>query len=43
MAMALAVAGARIPNVVIRDPGCVAKTYPRFFDDFLAYLSGALG
>ncbi|HET9027251.1 MAG TPA: 3-phosphoshikimate 1-carboxyvinyltransferase [Trueperaceae bacterium] len=43
MAMALAVAGARIPNVVIRDPGCVAKTYPRFFDDYLAYLSGALG
>lgn len=42
MAMALAVAGARLPGVVIRDPGCVAKTYPSFFDDFLAMLSGRL-
>ena len=42
MAMALAVAGARIPNVVIRDPACVAKTYPRFFDDFLGLLAGRL-
>ena len=22
-----------IPGVVIHDPGCVAKTYPRFFED----------
>lgn len=42
MAMALAVAGARLPNIVIKDPGCVAKTYPRFFDDFLAFLGGRL-
>lgn len=42
MAMALAVAGARIPNVVIKDPGCVSKTYPRFFDDFLTLLAGTL-
>ena len=42
MAMALAVAGARIPNVVIKDPACVAKTYPRFFDDLLALLGGRL-
>ncbi len=34
MAMAFAVAGARLPGVVIRDPGCVAKTYPAFFDDW---------
>ena len=33
MAMSFAVAGLRVPGVVIRDPGCVAKTYPRFFDD----------
>lgn len=33
MAMSLALAGLRIPGVVIRDPGCTAKTYPRFFDD----------
>lgn len=42
MAMALAVAGARIPNVVIDDPGCVAKTYPDFFTDFLGLLAGRL-
>lgn len=42
MAMALAVAGARLPGIVIQDPGCVAKTYPRFFEDFLALLRGAL-
>ncbi len=42
MAMALAVVGARLPGVAIRDPGCVAKTYPSFFDDFLALLAGRL-
>jgi 3-phosphoshikimate 1-carboxyvinyltransferase len=40
MAMALAVAGARLPNVVIKDPSCVAKTYPGFFTDFTDLLSG---
>ena len=34
MAMSLALAGLRIPGVVINDPGCTAKTYPRFFADF---------
>ena len=33
MAMSLALAGLRIPGVVILDPGCTAKTYPKFFDD----------
>lgn len=33
MAMSLAIAGLRIPGVVIRDPKCVGKTYPRYFDD----------
>ncbi|HEX7039676.1 MAG TPA: 3-phosphoshikimate 1-carboxyvinyltransferase [Trueperaceae bacterium] len=42
MAMALAVAGARLPNVVIKDPACVNKTYPRFFDDFLGLLGAGL-
>ncbi len=42
MAMALAVIGARLPGIVIKDPGCVAKTYPRFFEDFFALQSGAL-
>lgn len=34
MAMALAIAGLRIPGVAVRDPGCVAKTYPGFWDDW---------
>ena len=42
MAMALAVAGARLPNVVIKDPSCVAKTYPAFFTDFTDLLSGRM-
>ena len=33
MAMSFALAGLRIPGVVIRDPGCTAKTYPSFFAD----------
>ncbi|MDZ4781143.1 MAG: 3-phosphoshikimate 1-carboxyvinyltransferase [Planctomycetia bacterium] len=33
MAMSLALAGLRIPGVVINDPGCTAKTYPEFFQD----------
>lgn len=34
MAMALAVAGLRLPGLALRDPGCVAKTYPGFFADW---------
>jgi 3-phosphoshikimate 1-carboxyvinyltransferase len=33
MAMSLALVGLKIPGIVIDNPGCVAKTYPRFFDD----------
>ncbi len=33
MAMSFAIAGLRIPGVTILDPGCVAKTYPGFWDD----------
>ena len=33
MAMAFALLGVRWPGVVIDDPGCVGKTYPRFWDD----------
>jgi 3-phosphoshikimate 1-carboxyvinyltransferase len=33
MAMSFAVAGTKIPGVVIRDPRCVNKTYPEFFED----------
>ncbi len=33
LAMAFAALAARVPGVTIRDPGCVAKTYPRFWVD----------
>jgi 3-phosphoshikimate 1-carboxyvinyltransferase len=33
MAMSMALVGLRVPGIVIKDPGCVAKTYPDFFDD----------
>jgi 3-phosphoshikimate 1-carboxyvinyltransferase len=33
MAMSLALVGLRVPGVVIRNPGCVAKTYPDFWQD----------
>jgi 3-phosphoshikimate 1-carboxyvinyltransferase len=36
LAMALAAVAARVPGVVLEDPGCVAKTYPRFWDDLAA-------
>ncbi len=36
MAMSMALVGLRVPGVVIRDPGCTRKTYPRFFDDLAA-------
>jgi 3-phosphoshikimate 1-carboxyvinyltransferase len=36
MAMSLALPGLRIPGVVVRDPGCSAKTYPSFFADLAA-------
>ncbi len=36
MAMSFALAGLRIPGVVINDPGCVSKTFPDFFDRFTA-------
>ncbi len=34
MAMSFALAGLRVPGVVILDPGCVSKTWPRFFEVF---------
>jgi 3-phosphoshikimate 1-carboxyvinyltransferase len=33
MAMSMALLGLRVPGIVIKDPGCVAKTYPGFFRD----------
>jgi 3-phosphoshikimate 1-carboxyvinyltransferase len=37
MAMAFALAGGRWPGVSIREPACVAKTYPGYFDDLRAW------
>jgi 3-phosphoshikimate 1-carboxyvinyltransferase len=31
MAMSLALIGLRVPGIVIRDPGCVAKTFPGYW------------
>lgn len=31
LAMSFAAVGARLPGVVVREPGCVAKTYPDFW------------
>ncbi|MGL4969454.1 MAG: 3-phosphoshikimate 1-carboxyvinyltransferase, partial [Fusobacteriaceae bacterium] len=31
MAMSFALAGMRIENIIIKDPGCVSKTFPDFF------------
>ena len=36
MAMSLALIGLRRPNVWIKNPKCVAKTYPDFWRDFAA-------
>jgi 3-phosphoshikimate 1-carboxyvinyltransferase len=33
MAMSMALIGLQVPGVIIKDPGCVAKTYPEFFAD----------
>jgi 3-phosphoshikimate 1-carboxyvinyltransferase len=34
MAMAFALAGLRVPGVVILGPGCVSKTWPGYFNAF---------
>lgn len=40
MAMSFSLAGLRVPDVVILNPGCTAKTYPGYFED-LARLCAA--
>jgi len=32
MAMSFALIGLRVPGIAIRDPGCVAKTFPGYFE-----------
>jgi 3-phosphoshikimate 1-carboxyvinyltransferase len=34
MAMAFALAGLRVPGIVIKDPSCVSKSWPGYFDAF---------
>ena len=41
MAMAFAVTGLKTPGVLIEDPGCVAKTFPDFFERLETLYSGA--
>jgi 3-phosphoshikimate 1-carboxyvinyltransferase len=36
MAMSFALIGLKVPGVRIMNPGCVAKTFPRFFDELEA-------
>jgi 3-phosphoshikimate 1-carboxyvinyltransferase len=40
MAMSFALIGLKVPSMRIADPGCTAKTYPRFFDDLRALCDG---
>ncbi len=40
MAMAFSLAGLRVPGVAIADPDCVAKTYPRYWDDLARWSHG---
>ncbi|NQU63515.1 MAG: 3-phosphoshikimate 1-carboxyvinyltransferase, partial [SAR324 cluster bacterium] len=38
MAMSLSLAGLKIPDVIIRNPDCVSKTFPTFFEMFMPLL-----
>ena len=40
IAMSFAIAGLRVPGVVLLDPDCTSKSYPGFFED-LDRLAGA--
>ena len=40
LAMSFAVAGLRAPGTVINDPGCVAKSFPEFWDYFAKLRGG---
>jgi 3-phosphoshikimate 1-carboxyvinyltransferase len=41
MAMSLALTGLMLPGITILNPGCTAKTYPRFFDDLQRLVDGS--
>ena len=40
MAMSFAIAGLRIPDVKLENPGCCEKTYPEFFSDLQRVIGG---
>jgi 3-phosphoshikimate 1-carboxyvinyltransferase len=40
MAMSFALVGLKAPRITILDPGCVAKTYPQYWDDFAKCFGG---
>jgi 3-phosphoshikimate 1-carboxyvinyltransferase len=42
LAMSFAVAGLKVPGVVINDPGCVAKSFPDFWEYFEKLCQGSL-
>jgi 3-phosphoshikimate 1-carboxyvinyltransferase len=39
MAMSFAITGLKVPGIVISNPACTAKTYPRFFEDLAALVA----
>ena len=43
MAMSFAIAGLRIPDVELENPGCCEKTYPEFFNDLQRVISADSG
>lgn len=40
MAMSFSLLGLRVPGIRILDPGCTAKTYPKYFEDLAALCAG---
>ena len=40
MAMAFSLIGLRVPGIRLQNPGCVAKTFPDFFERFAALTGG---
>ena len=40
--MSFSLLGLKVPGIKILDPGCTAKTYPRYFEDLAALCAGSL-
>ena len=38
MAMSFALAATRAPGIIIKDPQCVNKTYPNYFEQLLSVI-----